>query len=860
MYRNEKKALLEICDTMREIHDALAGASPEERAELCDAAQQGAIKVGESLEKEDDEKFADAVHILEEYCERIFRISGEGISTDEDVISLDEAVDHTEGVVSTIKCRLKVVFFPYKAEMWDSLESFYLAARSDPECDAYLVPIPYFELDRARNVMAPNYDIDRFPAEENPIAYNEFDHTDGSIDIAYIHNPYDEGNLVTSVLPAYYSAELKKYVRKLVYAPYYVTAGFISDDHLDLSVYRNMDYAVFQSEDAKKCCQGLYYYDKILPFGSSKLDMIINKCARGAEIPEKWREIIGDRRTLMLNTSINDMLHSNEATIEKLGYFFDLIKNDGRIAVIWRPHPLLESTFRSMRPDLLGSYEKIKERFIEDNIGVFDDTPDISETVAIADGYIGSGSSSVINLFVAAGKPVFIFNNFLREPVNRNDRQILQGYMEYSRGKLYIHPYSLNALFSASIDDVEGTIKYEGSLPDVKNWTNSAPGPVALGGKLYFAPYFADDAMCYDPVMKTVEMLGSVGRQFDARFAGISSQYPERKTLFFLPANVKYLIMEYLPGKGEWLYHQECIRELYKDVIRPSYIPLLYGGAAYNRDLYYSTGLCNRIMKLEQGTGKYEILYLGKAGFTGEYHVVLKGASDEGLWFDLGGGSSDLFLAPWESLDDSGSWKVIHMPEDYGFVHDDQNDPYGAHGGILPCGEYVIVFPHRAPHMLRINRKTLEMSYMAEDFFRDSEKKGIGYELKFSSVMSAGCLVGRNKYVVQRTRDLHAAIINLDDGSYEEFLPKIPDEIFDKLVPEDAGFFKGDKYDYFRMSESRLFPLENFLEVFARDGYRNIKEQQIEELSSLAANLDGTCGVKTHEYLKKVIAQEDGQA
>ena len=210
MYRNEKKALLEICDTMREIHGALAGASPKERAELCDAAQQGAIKVGESLEKEDAEKFADAVHILEEYCERIFRISGEGISTDEDVISLDEAVAHTEEVVLTIKCRLKVVFFPYKAEMWDSLESFYLAARSDPECDAYLVPIPYFELDRARNVMAPNYDIDRFPAEENPIAYNEFDHTDGSIDIAYIHNPYDEGNLVTSVLPAYYSAELKK--------------------------------------------------------------------------------------------------------------------------------------------------------------------------------------------------------------------------------------------------------------------------------------------------------------------------------------------------------------------------------------------------------------------------------------------------------------------------------------------------------------------------------------------------------------------------------------------------------------------------------------------------------------------------
>lgn len=33
-------------------------------------------------------------------------------------------------------------------------------------------------------------------------------------------------------------------------------------------------------------------------------------------------------------------------------------------------------------------------------------------------------------------------------------------------------------------------------------------------------------------------------------------------------------------------------------------------------------------------------------------------------------------------------------------------------------------------------------------------------------------------------------------------------------MPEDAGFFKGDVFDYFRMSESRLFPLENFLDEF----------------------------------------------
>ena len=33
-------------------------------------------------------------------------------------------------------------------------------------------------------------------------------------DVIYIHNPYDKGNFVTSVHPAFYSDELKKYVKK----------------------------------------------------------------------------------------------------------------------------------------------------------------------------------------------------------------------------------------------------------------------------------------------------------------------------------------------------------------------------------------------------------------------------------------------------------------------------------------------------------------------------------------------------------------------------------------------------------------------------------------------------------------------
>lgn len=856
MYRNEKKTLLEICSTLHEIHGALPGASVAERAELCDAAQQGAIRIGESLEQEDAKEYSDTVHRLEEYCEAIYRLNEDEEVSEQQIFELDETADLTAGVISEIKCRLKVAFFPYKAEMWDSLESFYLAARNDPDCDAFLVPIPYFEFDKESGQMLSRYDGARFPASEDPIPYNKFDHTDGSIDIAYVHNPYDDHNLVTSIHPSYYSKELKKYVNKLIYTPYFVTNGLVSDEQKDLPVYHNMDYEILQSEYSKKCCEGLYYYDKILPFGSSKLDLIVNKCRQGVSMPDEWKETVSGRRMLMLNSSINDLLQWNEAVLDKLEYFFELIKNNENIAVIWRPHPLYESTFRSMRPELLPRYEAIKKRFLDEKIGVFDDNPDISDTVAIADGYIGSGASSVINLFGAAGKPVFIFNNTLREPVSRDDRRVLWlSGLEYVRGRFYLHPSDINAIFSIGADDLSAPLRYEGSVPDTVNWTYSLYGLERSGNKLYMAPVFANDAVCYDPVLKNIETLGSVGRQYEVRYAGIGIPLPSRKSLYFLPSNAKYLIMEYVVGKNEWIYHSETFSRLHAGVERPSYIGLLYGGASYDDRVYYSTALCNRVLILTPGSEDDEIVYLGTPEFSDELKVVLKGASREGLWL-IFTGSSDLYLAPWDSLSDRAAWRCYPMPEDFEYVHDDTGDIDGGIGGLIEYGEDMLMFPHRSPHMIRINKSTGEMSFMAEDFFSGTDKKGIAYELKRTSVCGTGCFVGKDKYAVQRSIDMHIAVIDLNDGSFEEFVPEIPEEMFDRLVPEDAGFFKGDVYDYFRMNETRLFPLENFLDVFARDGYKDVRVQQLEALSTLAANLDGTCGVKTHEYLKRVIEEE----
>ena len=48
-------------------------------------------------------------------------------------------------VKNEIKVQIEAVFLPYKASMWDSLESIWQAADEDPDCDAYVIPIPYYD-------------------------------------------------------------------------------------------------------------------------------------------------------------------------------------------------------------------------------------------------------------------------------------------------------------------------------------------------------------------------------------------------------------------------------------------------------------------------------------------------------------------------------------------------------------------------------------------------------------------------------------------------------------------------------------------------------------------------------------------
>ena len=116
------------------------------------------------------EKCADGVE-NKEYLELLDKFK-ESVSK----INLEDAAEISKRLKELISESViyKVVFMPYKASMWDSLESIWMDADKDERCEALVVPITYYELDSNQNPVKKVNERDRFPEYVNTINDEEY--------------------------------------------------------------------------------------------------------------------------------------------------------------------------------------------------------------------------------------------------------------------------------------------------------------------------------------------------------------------------------------------------------------------------------------------------------------------------------------------------------------------------------------------------------------------------------------------------------------------------------------------------------------------------------------------------------------
>ncbi len=183
-----------------------------------------------------------------------------------------------------------------------------------------------------------------------------------------------------------------------------------------------------------------FWEGRVLGLGSPKMDKVLTAKEEDFEIPEEWKRHIyknhvcegdsnkddacGDnsndgnackddgnrRKVIFYNTSIGAFLQHGEKMLEKMQSVFKIFEQEQEnIMLLWRTHPLLPTTIKSMWPELYEEYEKIVEEYRADGWGIYDDSANLNRAIAVSNAYYGD-PSSVAELFKEVGKPVMIQN------------------------------------------------------------------------------------------------------------------------------------------------------------------------------------------------------------------------------------------------------------------------------------------------------------------------------------------------------------------------------------------------------------------------------------------------------------------
>lgn len=457
MRRAQHAELLEMVKTLQEAQDQIKVYLEKKNIamaqEMLAQCQEAIVTIGNTIEAFEGEGFI-TVEYAQEYCDTLYQIYQElnqnPADTNPNKVGkvLKKLLLRVENSIKNdIRVKKEVVFFPYKASMWDALESVYFAAKADSDCDAYCVPIPYYDRNPDRSLGQMHYEGLEYPKNIEVIDWQTYNFEERNPDVIYIHNAYDDWNLVTCVHPRFFSANLKKHTEKLVYIPYFVLDEIEPDDKATIEKMKhfcfmpgivNADNVIVQSEKMKEIyinefrkaamIHGLqgkyidrkYLEEKFLGTGSPKFDKVRNTRKEDLEIPEEWLRIIQKpdgswKKIIFYNTSIAALLEHNEKMLEKMEYVFNVFKdNKDDVALLWRPHPLIKSTVSSMRPKLWEAYDNLVQQYKQEGWGIYDDTADMDRAVVLSDAYYGD-MSSVVQVYQQTGKPVMVQNTEVLE-------------------------------------------------------------------------------------------------------------------------------------------------------------------------------------------------------------------------------------------------------------------------------------------------------------------------------------------------------------------------------------------------------------------------------------------------------------
>lgn len=420
----------EVCKAVRNQDYVLA-------MKILESCQEGAIQIGTLMEQL--EKGPTTVGILEEYCELVYQlheILAQGNIVPEEEV--DEALKNIflrieDSAQKEIINRKEILFIPYKASHWGSLESIWKAAVEDENSDVYVVPVTYFDRNIDGSIKNVYYEGDEFPEYVKVTDFTKYNFEMRHPDIIFTNNPYDGCNQLFSIHMDFYSENLKQYTEMLVYIPPFVLDEISPSDEKGLQTTEHFvkvpgivhaDKVFVQSERMRQTYidvlsefagedTRIIWEEKILGLGSPLFDAVEGDKKEYMDIPETWRTKIQKedgsyKKVILYHISLGAFLEHKERMLKKIESTLKIFKEQrDEVTLLWMPHPLIQRTCESIHPQLWEEYQKIINQYLEEDWGIYDDTEDLKRDVLLCDAYYGD-SDRVAQQCKRMKKPVML--------------------------------------------------------------------------------------------------------------------------------------------------------------------------------------------------------------------------------------------------------------------------------------------------------------------------------------------------------------------------------------------------------------------------------------------------------------------
>ncbi len=327
----------------------------------------------------------------------------------------------------------EVVFLPFRAKYWPYMEKEWERTLNEENTDVYVIPIPYYE----KGVYGLNgdihYEAGQFPDYVRITPFDQYDFERRLPDRIVIQNPYDEYDNAITVHPRFYTGQLLKVTKELVYIPYFEiddsdidseNTVYTADFYIKVPGVTRCDKVYLQSEAVRE-----FYINKLCEFSGESSrpvwedrlivrdDIMPEKAVgiREEDIPEAWWKYLLDannegKKVILYHTGISSILMSGERSINKIERVLnDLKRYKDVITPIWHAYPYTREVLEEDYPELWALYKKVLDSFLSDDYGIYEDKTDHRRAVAIADAYYGD-KDAIMYDFVKTGRPVMIPN------------------------------------------------------------------------------------------------------------------------------------------------------------------------------------------------------------------------------------------------------------------------------------------------------------------------------------------------------------------------------------------------------------------------------------------------------------------